>query len=107
MLEFISLILNRRNVATKSVFLKELDDLLGSEYFAADWAKLVWKSGQAFEAGAMAALQSAFLSLVAVVLFQADVTLVAIVFWLIFKSNLNTIKREKFYYLDREVHWQF
>jgi hypothetical protein len=65
------------------LFLKELDDMLGSELFAADWAVLVGNISQAFETGAMAALQSAFFSLVAVVLFQADVALITIVFWLL------------------------
>ena len=78
-----STILNRRNDAQQSVFLKELDNLLGSEWFAADWAELVGKIGQAFEAGAMAAVKDALFTLIAVVFFQADVALVAIVFWLL------------------------
>ena len=65
--------------------LEEFDDLLGGELFAADWAELVWKSGQTSEARAMAAVKDALSSLVAVVFFQADVALAAIVFRLVFK----------------------
>ena len=60
--------------------LEEFDDLLGSELFAANWTELVWKISQAFEAGAMAAVKDALFSLVAVVFFQADVALRAVVF---------------------------
>ena len=62
------------------VFLKELDDLLGSELFAANWTELVGKISQAFEAGAMAAVKDAFFSLVVVVFFLTNVTLAEIVF---------------------------
>ena len=62
---------------------EELYNLLGSEFFSADWAELVWKRSQALEASAMAAVKDAFFSLVVVVFFQADLALAAIVFTLI------------------------
>jgi hypothetical protein len=63
--------------------LEEFDDLLDSILFAADLAELLWKIGQAIEAGAMAAVKNALSSIIAVVFFQADVALAAIVFWLL------------------------
>ena len=67
--------------------LEELDDLLGSEFFAADWAELVWKIIQAFEAGAMAAVKDALFTLIAVVFFQANFALVAIFFGSVYYSK--------------------
>jgi hypothetical protein len=60
--------------------LEEFDYLLGSELFAADWAELLWKITQAFEAGAMAAVKNALFSIIAVVFFKADAALAAVVF---------------------------
>jgi len=71
-----------RKISRKSLSLEEFDDLLGREFFSADWAELVGKIGQAFEAGTMAAVKNALFSLVVVVFFQADAALDAIVFWL-------------------------
>ena len=64
-------------------FSEELYNLLGSEFFSADWAELVWKRSQALEASAMAAVKNTFFSLVIVVFFKADLALAAIVFTLI------------------------
>jgi hypothetical protein len=63
--------------------LEEFDDLLDSVLFAADWAELLGKIMQAIVAGAMAAVKNALSSIIAVVFFQADAALAAIVFWLL------------------------
>ena len=67
------------------MFLEEFDDLLGGELFAADWAELLGKIIQAFEAGAMAAVKNALSSIVVVVFFQADAALCAVLLRLVLK----------------------
>ena len=52
--------------------------MLDSEFFAADRADFVRKISQAFEAGAMSAVKNAFLSLVVVVFFLANVAFIAL-----------------------------
>ena len=69
---------SEKKVQKAVFFLDQLDNLLGSECFAAVWAELVGKRGQASEAGAMAAVEDTLFSLVVVVFFQADVALVSI-----------------------------
>ena len=59
---------------------EEFDDLLGSEFFAADRTELDGKRIQAFVAGTMAAVQDTFFTCVVVVFFQADVAFAAIAF---------------------------
>ena len=85
--------LNRRKDAEGSL-LDELDDLLGSEFFAAIRAELVGKSSQAFEAESMATEEDTLLSLIAVVFFQANFALVAIVLGNVYYSK--ELKLHKF-----------
>ena len=57
---------------------EKLDDLLNSEFLAADGTDFVWKRSQAFEAGAMAAVKDALPSFDIVVLFLANVAFIAL-----------------------------
>ena len=72
---------------TASIFdhilnLEKLNDLLNSEFLAADGTDFVLKRSQTFEAGAMAAVKDALPSLDIVVLFLANVAFIAL--WLRF-----------------------
>ena len=54
------------------MFLAEFDYLVGSEWHSANWACLLYQSGQAFFARGMAALEHTLDSIVIVVFFETD-----------------------------------